>query len=87
MFRARPAIHRYPVDGQRCIDLAVHVRDRYDRDAARVWTDAADSDELRANLAELPGFGEMKVKSLGAVLEAVRRGRRPRPGATSSDAG
>ena len=26
------------------------------------------SDELRANLAALPGFGEMKIKSLGAVL-------------------
>jgi uncharacterized HhH-GPD family protein len=69
VFRARPAIHRYPGSmAQRVHDLAVHVRDRYDGDAARVWTDAADSDELRANLAELPGFGEMKVKSMGAVL-------------------
>jgi hypothetical protein len=33
-----------------------------------VWTDAADASELRTNLAALPGFGEMKVKSLGAVL-------------------
>ena len=33
-----------------------------------VWTDAADTDALRANLAALPGFGEMKIKSLGAVL-------------------
>jgi hypothetical protein len=49
-------------------ELAVHVRDRYDGDAARVWTDAADSEELRANLAALPGFGEMKIKALGAVL-------------------
>ena len=69
VFRARPAIHRYPGSmAQRVHDLAVHVRDRYDGDAARVWTDAADSDELRANVAALPGFGEMKVKSLGAVL-------------------
>ncbi len=43
-------------------------RERYDGDAARVWTDAADAEQLRANLAALPGFGEMKVKSLGAVL-------------------
>jgi hypothetical protein len=49
-------------------DLAVHVRDEYDGDAARVWTEAADADALRANLAALPGFGEMKVKALGAVL-------------------
>jgi uncharacterized HhH-GPD family protein len=69
VFRARPAIHRYPgAMAQRVHDLALHVRDRYDGDASRVWTDAADSRGLRANLAELPGFGEMKVKSLGAVL-------------------
>jgi hypothetical protein len=46
----------------------VHVRDNYDGDAARIWTEAKDSDELRANLAALPGFGEMKIKSLGSVL-------------------
>jgi hypothetical protein len=33
-----------------------------------VWNDANDSDELRANIGGLPGFGEMKIKSLGAVL-------------------
>jgi hypothetical protein len=53
---------------KRVHDLAVHVLDRYDGDAARVWTDAADSDELRSNLAALPGFGEMKIKAIGAVL-------------------
>jgi uncharacterized HhH-GPD family protein len=69
IFRARPAIHRYPASmAQRVHELAVHVRDRYHGDAARVWTDAEDSDELRANLAALPGFGEMKIKSLGSVL-------------------
>jgi hypothetical protein len=49
-------------------ELAVHVRDRYGGDASRVWTGAADSEELRANLAALPGFGEMKIASLAAVL-------------------
>jgi uncharacterized HhH-GPD family protein len=69
VFRERPAIHRFPGSmAQRVHDLAVHVRDHYDGDAARVWTDPADSDELRANLAALPGFGEMKTKALGAVL-------------------
>ena len=64
-----PAIHRFPGSmAKRVHDLAVHVRDHYDGDAARVWTDAADADELRANLAALPGFGEMKIKALGAVL-------------------
>jgi uncharacterized HhH-GPD family protein len=69
VFRTRPAIHRFPASmAQRVHDLAVHVRDRYDGDGARVWTEAADADELRANLAGLPGFGEMKIKVLGAVL-------------------
>ena len=53
---------------KRVHELAVHVRDTYDGDAARVWTGAADGDALRANLEALPGFGEMKVKALGAVL-------------------
>jgi uncharacterized HhH-GPD family protein len=69
VFRTRPAIHRFPGSmAQRVQALAAHVRDRYDGDAARVWTDAASADELRANLAALPGFGEMKIKALGAVL-------------------
>jgi uncharacterized HhH-GPD family protein len=69
VFRVRPAIHRFPGSmAKRVHDLAVHIRDEYDGDAARVWTDAADSTALRANLAALPGFGEMKIKALGAVL-------------------
>jgi uncharacterized HhH-GPD family protein len=69
VFRARPAIHRFPgAMAKRVHELAVHVQDEYDGDAGRVWGDARDSDELRANLAGLPGFGEMKIKALGAVL-------------------
>ncbi len=69
VFRARPAIHRFPgAMARRVHDLAEHVRDHYDCDAARIWTEAADSAALRANLAALPGFGEMKIKALGAVL-------------------
>jgi uncharacterized HhH-GPD family protein len=69
VFFAKPVIHRYPRSmAKRVQELAVHVRDRYGGDAARVWTDAADAEALRANLLALPGFGDMKVKSLGAVL-------------------
>jgi uncharacterized HhH-GPD family protein len=69
VFRQRPAVHRYPGSmAKRVHELAVHVRDTYDGNAARVWTDARDSDELRANLAALPGFGEMKIKAIGSVL-------------------
>ena len=33
-----------------------------------MWTEPTTSAELKANLEALPGFGEMKVRSLGAVL-------------------
>jgi uncharacterized HhH-GPD family protein len=69
IFRERPAIHRFPgAMATRVHALVTHVAERYDGDAARVWTDAKDAGELRANIEALPGFGEMKVKALGAVL-------------------
>ena len=69
LFREKPAIHRFPGSmATRVRDLAAHVVERYDGDAARVWKDAKTPEELRANLAALPGYGEMKIKSLGAVL-------------------
>ena len=69
VFRTRPAIHRFPgAMAQRVHDLALHLLEHYDGEAARVWTEAATAEELRANLLALPGFGEMKVKALGAVL-------------------
>jgi len=68
-FKQKPAVHRYPGSmAKKVHDLAVHIRDKYDGDAERVWTDAADSQELLANIKALPGFGDMKVKALGSVL-------------------
>lgn len=69
VFRERPAIHRYPGSmARRVRDLAAHVENRYGGEAERVWADAEDADALHANLAALPGFGEMKIASLAAVL-------------------
>jgi uncharacterized HhH-GPD family protein len=69
VFRERPAIHRFPGSMARRIrDLAAHIVERYDGDAARVWTDAATPEALRENLAALPGYGEMKVNTLAAIL-------------------
>src|SRR5215210_6699382 len=69
VFFEKPVIHRYPRSmAKRVHELAVYLRDHYDGDAARVWTDTASSAELRANLLALPGFGEMKVGSIAAVL-------------------
>ncbi|MDQ6816118.1 MAG: DNA repair protein [Actinomycetota bacterium] len=69
VFRTPPAIHRFPGSmARRVHDLSVHISERYDGDASRVWTEAPDAAALRANLSALPGFGEMKIKALGSVL-------------------
>ena len=69
IFRQRPAIHRFPGSmARRVNDLAAHIAEQYDGDAARVWTEASSPEDLKARLTALPGFGEMKVKALGAVL-------------------
>jgi uncharacterized HhH-GPD family protein len=69
LFREKPAIHRFPGSmAQRVRELAAVVADDYDGDASRIWTEAADAADLRRRISALPGFGEMKVKSLGAVL-------------------
>jgi uncharacterized HhH-GPD family protein len=68
-FREKPAVHRFPgAMATRVHDLASAVATEYGGHAERIWTEAADGDELRARIESLPGFGEMKVKSLGAVL-------------------
>ena len=69
LFRQKPAIHRFPgTMAARVRELAETVADEYGGDASRVWTGAADGADLRQRISELPGFGEMKVKSLGSVL-------------------
>jgi uncharacterized HhH-GPD family protein len=68
-FRQKPAIHRFPgAMAKRVQELAQVVADEYGGDASRLWTEAADGVELRRRIEGLPGFGEMKVKALGAVL-------------------
>ena len=69
LFREKPAIHRFPGSmAERVRELAGIVADEYDGDASRLWTEAADGADLRRRISALPGFGEMKVKSLGSVL-------------------
>jgi uncharacterized HhH-GPD family protein len=69
VFREKPAVHRFPgTMAKRVQELSRTVVGEYGGDASRVWTEAADSADLRRRIEELPGFGEMKVKALGAVL-------------------
>jgi uncharacterized HhH-GPD family protein len=69
VFRERPVIHRFPAAmARRVRELAAHIVERHDGDAADVWTGPSTPDELRANLEALPGYGVMKVGSLATVL-------------------
>jgi uncharacterized HhH-GPD family protein len=68
-FREKPAVHRFPgAMATRVQELAAMVAEDYGGNAERIWTEARGADDLRARLEALPGFGEMKIKSLGAVL-------------------
>jgi uncharacterized HhH-GPD family protein len=69
VFREKPAVHRFPgTMAKRVRELAAVVDDEYGGRAERVWTEAADGADLRRRISSLPGFGEMKIKTLGAVL-------------------
>ena len=68
-FRQQPAIHRFPgAMADRVRELAAVVVEDYGGDASRIWTEAADTDDLRRRIGALPGFGKMKVAALAAVL-------------------
>src|SRR6478672_263642 len=69
IFREKPAVHRFPGSmAKRVQDLAAVVEEEYGGHAERVWTDAEDGADLRTRIGALPGFGDMKIRSLTAVL-------------------
>jgi uncharacterized HhH-GPD family protein len=68
-FRERPALHRYPgAMAERVRNLCAFLEERYPGDAARIWHEAESGEDLRARLGELPGFGEMKVRTVMTLL-------------------
>jgi uncharacterized HhH-GPD family protein len=69
VFREKPAIHRFPgAMAQRVQALCHDIADRYQGDGSRVWTEASSGQDLAKRLGELPGIGDMKVRSLLATL-------------------
>jgi uncharacterized HhH-GPD family protein len=77
VFREKPAIHRFPgTMARRTQELCAAIVSEYGGDATRVWTEAVDGADLRRRLLDLPGIGEMKAKTLVAVL-AKRFGVKP----------
>jgi len=76
-FRDRPALHRFPGNmARRTQDLCTVIARDYGNDAAGVWRDAKDGRELEKRLLALPGIGEMKAKTIIAIL-GKRLGVRP----------
>ncbi len=77
VFRQRPAIHRFPGNmAKRVQELCAAIAAMYGGDASRVWTEARDGADLERRLLALPGIGEMKARTIIAVL-AKRLGVRP----------
>jgi uncharacterized HhH-GPD family protein len=69
IFREKPAIHRFPGSmAERVQALAETVVDDYGGRAERIWTEASDGEALKQRIEALPGFGDMKVRALLAVL-------------------
>jgi uncharacterized HhH-GPD family protein len=69
VFRERPAIHRFPGSmAAKVQDLCAFLVERYDGDASRIWREAKDGRDLQQRLLELPGFGEMKARTVLSVL-------------------
>ena len=69
VFRERPALHRFPGSmAAKVQSLCAAIARDFDNDAASVWREAVDGRSLESRLLSLPGIGEMKAKSLIAVL-------------------
>ena len=68
-FRDRPALHRFPgAMAGKVQALAAAIVEQYDGDASRIWREARDGEDLRDRLLALPGIGEMKARTLLAIL-------------------
>jgi uncharacterized HhH-GPD family protein len=76
-FKERPALHRFPANmARRTQELAAAIARDYAGDAGRIWREASSGKDLEQRLLALPGIGEMKAKTIIAVV-GKRLGVRP----------
>jgi uncharacterized HhH-GPD family protein len=69
VFRERPALHRFPGSmATKVAALCSAIAEEYDGDASRIWREAEDGRDLQARLLALPGIGEMKARTILAIL-------------------
>lgn len=69
IFAKPPSLHRFPrAFAKRMQEMCRILVDKYDGDAARLWTEAKDGKDAVARLAQLPGFGKQKSQIFVALL-------------------
>jgi uncharacterized HhH-GPD family protein len=69
IFATPPALHRFPrAFARRAQELCQLLVDRYDGDAAKLWTEARDGRDAVARVGQLPGFGKQKSQIFVALL-------------------
>ena len=68
-FTGPPALHRYPKSmAERVQEVCRAIVEDYDGDVTRIWTEAADGDDVFRRLNALPGWGKMKAQIFTALL-------------------
>jgi uncharacterized HhH-GPD family protein len=77
VFSERPALHRFPkAMAARVQEVCRMLVERYDGDAAALWSGVRDGQELVKRIGELSGFGKQKAQIFTALL-GKRFGVRP----------
>jgi uncharacterized HhH-GPD family protein len=69
VFGRTPALHRFPkAMAARVQEVCRLLVEKYESDAASVWSGAKDGKELLKRISELPGFGKQKAQIMVALL-------------------
>jgi uncharacterized HhH-GPD family protein len=64
-----PALHRFPrANAKRIQEMCQVLVERYDGDAANIWTGVDSGAELVRRMGQLPGFGHQKSQIFVALL-------------------
>ncbi|MBW3662456.1 MAG: Fe-S cluster assembly protein HesB [Actinobacteria bacterium] len=69
LFKQTPALHRFPGSmAKRVQAMCEQIAERFDNDAASIWKEAEDAQDLAKRLGSLPGWGKQKVSIFIALL-------------------
>jgi uncharacterized HhH-GPD family protein len=69
VFAKPPVLHRFPrAFAKRMQEMCRILVEKYDGDAAKLWTEAKDGKDAINRIAQLPGFGKQKSQIFVALL-------------------